>query len=70
MRMSMWKENGNISHALWEKKKDSKKVQNTVAKKTPDSAKYYVRLEPGTFGMWSENYTSRPKSHMESEGVK
>ena len=65
MRMSMWKENGNISHYG----KREQNVQNTDAIKITDTPKYYVRLEPGTFGMWSENHTSTPKSRMKSKDV-
>ena len=32
-----------------------------------DASKYNVRLDPGTFGTTSENFTSKPKSRMKSE---
>ena len=44
--------------------KREQKVQNSVAIKN-DTTKYYARLETGTFGICSVNYTFRPVPHGE-----
>ena len=56
------KGNGNTNHYGKKREKNTKHCSNK--KKLTDTTKCYVRLEPGTSCMWSEAYTSTPKSRM------
>ena len=48
---------------------ESKKYKILYAIKITDTTEYYVRLDPGTFAMRSESYTTRPKTRMKCKGV-
>ena len=49
--------------------KESKKFKTMIAIKITDTTECCVRLEPETFAMRSERYTTTPTDRMKSQGV-